>query len=194
MSRPREYDRDDALDAAMRTFWRYGYERTSYPVLEKAMNMNRGSIYAAFGDKQALYFEALDSYIAHRNHRMETGLGNDAAPIKTALQAYFTSVIDFSLGEGEYCGCMLANSAVELGPFDETANERIWNGFLDTEEILVKRLEKAQAQGQLGIEKDARLLAQIFINTLIGIRVTLRMRKDRARAVGIIDETLRLLD
>ena len=194
MSRPREYDRDAALDAAMRTFWRLGYERTSYPVLEKAMNMNRGSIYAAFGDKQRLYFEALDAYITQRNDRMEAGFADAAKPLKASLQDYFSSVIDFSFGEGEFCGCMLANSAVELGPFDQDASDRIWEGFQATENTLYTRLVKAQSAGDLGLDKDVEAISQILVNMLIGLRVTLRFRNDRARAERIVAQTLALLD
>jgi len=61
--RPRAYDPDRALAAAMQAFWRLGYAGTSLEELSAATDMNRPSMYAAFGDKRTLYRKTLDSYI-----------------------------------------------------------------------------------------------------------------------------------
>src|SRR6266404_2093420 len=62
--RPRSFDLDKALEAAMQVFWRKGYEGASLSDLTKAMHINRPSLYAAFGDKEALFRKALDCYVA----------------------------------------------------------------------------------------------------------------------------------
>src|SRR5215212_1579071 len=63
MGRPREFDIDQALDRALKVFWRKGYEGASLPALTKAMGINRPSLYAAFGNKEALFRQAIDRYI-----------------------------------------------------------------------------------------------------------------------------------
>src|SRR6185437_10473382 len=60
--RPRSFDRDDALKRAMMAFWKYGYDATSIALLTEAMGIGAPSLYAAFGDKRALFDEALDCY------------------------------------------------------------------------------------------------------------------------------------
>src|SRR5262245_37830311 len=60
--RPRAYDADAALTQAMTAFWQLGYSATSLEQLSDATDMNRPSLYAAFGDKRALYLQTLDSY------------------------------------------------------------------------------------------------------------------------------------
>src|SRR6185312_6508146 len=60
--RPRAFDAERALDRALNVFWRKGYEGASLPELTKAMGINRPSLYAAFGNKEALFKKALDRY------------------------------------------------------------------------------------------------------------------------------------
>jgi AcrR family transcriptional regulator len=60
--RPRSFDRDKALERAMQVFWRQGYEATSVSDLTRAMGINPPSLYAAFGDKERLYLDALERY------------------------------------------------------------------------------------------------------------------------------------
>ena len=62
MARPRTFDRDEVLDRAVQLFWTQGYERTSVQDLVDSMGIQRGSLYAAFGDKKHLFLEALDRY------------------------------------------------------------------------------------------------------------------------------------
>ena len=62
MGRPREFDPDTAIAGAMQIFWRQGYKATNLPDLLAAMGLTRGSFYKAYGDKQAVFLEALDHY------------------------------------------------------------------------------------------------------------------------------------
>src|SRR5580693_7878419 len=64
VGRPRAFNTDKALDRAMKVFWRKGYEGASLPDLTRAMGINRPSLYAAFGNKEALFRKALDRYAA----------------------------------------------------------------------------------------------------------------------------------
>src|SRR5258708_19962388 len=63
MGRPRSFDIDSALDRVLLVFWRKGFEGTSLSDLTKAVGVNRPSLYAAFGDKEALFRKALDRYL-----------------------------------------------------------------------------------------------------------------------------------
>src|SRR5882762_7096049 len=63
IGRPRAFDLDQALDRALKVFWRKGYEGASLPDLTKAMGINRPSLYAAFGNKEALFRKAIDRYV-----------------------------------------------------------------------------------------------------------------------------------
>src|SRR5258705_13627764 len=62
LGRPRTFDTDKALDKALKVFWRKGYEGASLPELTRAMGINRPSLYAAFGNKEALFRKAVERY------------------------------------------------------------------------------------------------------------------------------------
>ncbi|HZC78142.1 MAG TPA: TetR/AcrR family transcriptional regulator, partial [Ktedonobacterales bacterium] len=64
--RPRSFDREAALERAIDVFWRHGYEATSVSDLTSAMGINPPSLYAAFGDKEKLFLEAVERYQQQR--------------------------------------------------------------------------------------------------------------------------------
>src|ERR1700744_3779832 len=79
IGRPREFDRDAALDAAMLLFWRKGFATTSMSDLCDAMGVRSPSLYAAFGSKEALYLEAMERYVGIQGHLVWDGLGGTTA-------------------------------------------------------------------------------------------------------------------
>src|SRR5213594_2671193 len=90
--RPREFDIEKALDRAMEVFWRKGYEGASLPDLTKAMGINRPSMYAAFGNKEALFRRALDRYAQGPAHYVSDAL--NAPTAREAIERLFFGVID----------------------------------------------------------------------------------------------------
>lgn len=115
--RPREFELDDALDAAMNAFWLHGYESTSMADLVEATGVKKGSLYKAFGDKHALFVSSLERYM----QKMEAEL----APILMSAPTATVAVrrwIEFAQGTGssDECprGCMIVNTISELAPHD----------------------------------------------------------------------------
>src|SRR3954464_15849496 len=102
--RPREYDPDTALRRSLDTFWRHGFSATSLDALGAATGMNRPSLYAAFGDKRALYLAALDRYWAEGRAGLERILGRDT-PLRTALGELYAAAIALYLGGETPRGC-----------------------------------------------------------------------------------------
>src|ERR1700678_2090825 len=117
MARPREFEENTALEAAIGCFWQHGFEATSMRDLSASMGLSAPSIYNAFGDKQALFVRALEHYLDRstrmRLRRLETSL----AP-KEAIHQFFDEIIERSVGDQERKGCFLVNSALEMAPRD----------------------------------------------------------------------------
>src|SRR5271170_3092720 len=91
--RPRAYDREIALTRAMDLFWDRGYAATSLDDLSRAMDMNRPSIYAAFGDKQALYRQALDHYRASVRAAIRE-VFEESRPLRQVLRDFYERAIN----------------------------------------------------------------------------------------------------
>src|SRR5205814_5418 len=89
--RPREFDREAALERAIDVFWRHGYEATSMSDLTAAMGINPPSLYAAFGDKEKLFLEAVERYQQQRR-RSVTKVFDEAPTAEAAMRAWPRSV------------------------------------------------------------------------------------------------------
>ena len=111
MSRPREFDKDAALEGAMDIFWRQGFAATNLPDLLTAMGLTRGSFYKAFTDKETAYLKALDFY--------------DQAVVSTTVETLASCKTDtasaclaqlFAPSPEPRRGCFICNAMVELAP------------------------------------------------------------------------------
>lgn len=117
MARPLEFDRDAALDRAMRVFWRQGYQAASLPDLITDMGISRSSLYAAFGDKRGLMLECLDLF-AQRTLQILARARAGLPPLEALRQFFDRSVVDPPGGKAEW-GCLLVNTVLEMADVDD---------------------------------------------------------------------------
>src|SRR5882724_13552824 len=113
LGRPRSFDPNKALDRAMRLFWRKGYEGTSLSDLTKAMGISRPSLYAAFGDKEALFRKALERYAEGPACHVRESV-NEATARKVVARL-FADTIELIAGTRKPRGCFLVQSALACG-------------------------------------------------------------------------------
>ena len=117
MGRNRGFDTERALDAALRTFWERGYEASSIQDLCRAMEVQPGSVYAAFGAKRDLFAAALRRYV--RTVSTEAIDRISAAPTGTrGLRDYFAHLVDAMVDGDRRWGCLITNSLVEFAGRD----------------------------------------------------------------------------
>lgn len=188
MARPREFDEDAVLDAAIQCFWRRGYEATSVKDLVGRAGITAASLYNAYGDKRALFRTALDRYV-------EGSIGDrikrcEALPPREAIGVFFQEILNRSLDDREHKGCMLVNSALEMAPHD-LEFQGIIAGVLDRIECFFRRcVETGQASGEIDAASSAEVLAQHLLGVLMGVRVLARVRPERALLEGVIAPAL----
>jgi AcrR family transcriptional regulator len=178
--RPRAYDADDALGNATDAFWLSGYSGTSLDTLSDATGMNRPSLYAAFGDKHALYLSTLDRYVEAGVHGMQLALRDDI-PLAQALQRVYDAALALYLPTGDAPrGCFLIGTAVVESKVDEDVRTRLAQGLKAFDREFEKRIRRAQTDGELAADADAAVLARVA--SAIMHSLALRSRSGDSRA------------
>lgn len=125
MARPKAFHPDEALDRALAVFWRKGYEATSVADLVEALGVNRGSLYATFKDKRALFLAALERYDEREIGAVTRHLRNTVGPGRERIQSLFDKIIRRVEERGDRRGCLVCNTAVELAPADAEIERRV---------------------------------------------------------------------
>src|SRR5437667_3316473 len=106
--RPREFDREAALEQAIDVFWRHGYEATSMSDLTKAMGINPPSLYATFGDKEKLFLEAIERYRGNQGEACPYAAEPTA---RSAIEKLLTDLAIEFTDTGHPRGCMMVMAA-----------------------------------------------------------------------------------
>jgi TetR/AcrR family transcriptional regulator, transcriptional repressor for nem operon len=193
MARPRTFDEEPALDAAIACFWRRGYEATSVRDLASAMGIGVPSLYNAFRDKRTLFVRALERYMdgatRDRIARLERTL-----PPKQAIREFIGGVIERSANDRDRRGCFLINSALEVAPHDPELGKEIARRLGEIEAFLHRSIKAGQADGSIPRERDARDIARLLLGVLLGIRVLARSKPGRALLEGVARPALAMLD
>ncbi len=192
MARPREFDEETALEAAMECFWSRGYEATTFRDLIEKTGLTGASLCNAFGDKRALYGRVFDRYVeasvADRIRRCE------ALPPREAIGAFFSEIIKRSLADSERKGCMLVNAALDVAPHDEQFREVVTGALGRIEAFFNACIARGQADGTITAMMPAFVLAKNLLGVLIGVRVLARVRPERQVLEGVVAPVLLLLD
>lgn len=191
MARPREFDEAVVLEAAMLCFWAKGYEATSVRDLAEQMGITAASLYNAFGDKRALYRQALDHYLQLSVHDRIRRL--ERLPPYPAIRAFFNEIIERSVSDKQRRGCMLVNSALELAPHDNEFQKIISKELTVIEHFFRERIVAGQRDGTITSLKQADELAKLLLSVLLGIRVLARTRPQRSVLEGAVKSILSFL-
>jgi AcrR family transcriptional regulator len=169
LGRPRAFDVDLALDKALIVFWKNGYEGTSIADLTVAMGINPPSLYAAFGNKEALFRRALDRYEARRDEIL-----NDAFAAPTACEAMarlLEGTADRLSDRSAPQGCLLVQAALCGGEECDAVRRDLAARRAGGEALVRARLERAQAEGDLAPDASPAALARYVSTVMQGMAV-----------------------
>jgi TetR/AcrR family transcriptional regulator, transcriptional repressor for nem operon len=193
MARPREFDEVTALEAAIECFWHRGYEATSVRDLADKMGISAPSLYNAYGDKHALFVQALERYLDHSTRARIKRL-EDSLPPKQAIRRFLEEIIERSVNDRERRGCFLINSALEVAPHDRKLGALIADRLAEIEAFFYRSIKAAQAEGAVPQDRVAKDLARLLLGVLLGIRVLARSKPERALLEGVARPAFALLD
>jgi len=155
VGRPREFDEEQVLAAAMEAFWRKGYEATSLADLTECTRLNKASLYRVFGDKHQLFMSALKNY-SDIEFRETTAVVSEHASPLTNLRAVVRKVYEDADSDK---GCLMINSMVEMAPHDPEVKLMLKN-FGEQRLLAVQGMVAlAQTVGEIRPELDPQKLA-----------------------------------
>ncbi|MDF1576586.1 MAG: TetR/AcrR family transcriptional regulator [Bacteroidales bacterium] len=170
MPRNKTYNDDQVLEKAMNVFWMYGYEGTSVRLLEKEMGINQFSIYASFKNKKNLFIQALRKY-------REFVIKNSFQPLLqegsgyAELEIFLRNAIVVHRTEEEKKGCLVVNTAGELGEKDPDIAREIIRHYNFVRNMLLRLLQNAVAKKEIPENTDIEKQANFFLGVLQGMSV-----------------------
>ena len=193
MSRPKEFNPDEAIEKAMQVFWHKGYEATSMEDLLSAMDLNRGSLYDTFGDKRQLFMKVMDRYCT-TFVGPKFSLLDQPGPAIPALRRFIHGMIEGALADPQRRGCLIANTVMELAPHEKEIAGTLRQALKMAEDTFFKVLVRAKLQGELKHDKDPRALAGFLTTMMQGTIVMIKagtpadvVRQTAETALSILD-------
>ncbi|TXC71298.1 TetR/AcrR family transcriptional regulator [Sphingomonas ginsenosidivorax] len=169
MPRPRKIDVEAALEAALGVFWRKGYEGTSYADLVAATGAERPALYAAFGNKEALFLQALKRYGSNYGSYVWEALGQPTS--RQVAAQVLEGAAELSTRFPDRTGCLGLNGALAGSDDAEPARQALIAWRAEGETALIKRFEKAKAEGDLPVDAEPATLAAYLLAVAHGIAV-----------------------
>lgn len=189
MARPRSFDPDEALDLARDVFWTKGFQGTSLDDITAATGLAKPSLYAAFGDKNALFLNILDRYHARLVSDAERII-NDGRSAREAIQRWLNGFVPFCSGVRGSRGCLSVNTSAD-GAEQKDVRKKVEAFNRKLEQLLRDRLRADRAQFADGFDPDAT--AHTILAIYLGLMVLAKGAPDSARVRATLEQAARLL-
>jgi len=160
---------DEALEQALLLFWRKGYEGTSLSDLTDAIGVTRPSLYAAFGNKEALFLRALDRYDAGPGSFVPQAM--QAATARGAIAAVLRGAADLHANTANPPGCLMVHGALVGSDESDPVREETRRRRVRFRDAIQERLERGRAAGELPADTDCAALAHYFAAVVRGLAI-----------------------
>lgn len=186
--RPREFDVDHALTAALRVFWSKGYEGASMTDLTDAMGITRPSLYAAFGNKESLFRKALDLY--EREKLCYMGQALEAPTARGVAQRLLQGSLENQTSGDDPRGCLGVISSVACGAEADCIRQEVLERGRIAHQALIERMERAIADGDFHAPVDPEGITKYLTAILQGMAVQAGAGASREDLQRLVDTTL----
>lgn len=187
----KQFDKKQALDKAMEAFWAKGFEATSMQDLVDCTGVNRGSLYATYGDKRALFLSALRAYQSERDQMLAAVA--EAYEPREAIRQVFLSFMHDRQDASAARGCFMTNTALELAAHDPEICSIVADAQDNVASFFHRMVKKGKASGVFRGDLKATEAARGLLASLLGFLVLVRSRNDRAFLQSVADDALRRL-
>ena len=190
MARPRSFDPDEALDLARDVFWQKGFQSTSLDDITAATGLAKPSLYAAFGDKNALFLKVLGRYheriVANAERVLKQG-----PSARDAIERWLTGFVPYCSGTKGIRGCLSVNTAADGISDQKDVRDRVERFNRKLEQLLSNRLRADRAQFSDAFDPDAA--AHTIMAIYLGLMIMAKDAPAAARVRATLNQALKLL-
>jgi AcrR family transcriptional regulator len=190
--RPRGFDEEQAIDSAMRIFWEKSYEGATMADLTEATGLNRSSIHAAFGSKEGLFLKVVKRYWEGPLRYIPKALAEPTLP--RVVEALIRGAVNFLSTPGNPKGCLAIHGALVCGTSGERVMQTMAEWRKTTVNMIKKRIQQGQREGELRGEVNAADYARYIAATMTGLVVQSLNGANRAELTRLADMTLQFLE
>ena len=187
--RPREFDTERALAAALRVFWRRGYEGASMAELTAEMGIAKPSLYAAFGNKEELFKKALDLY--EREKLIYTAEALEEPTSRRMAERLLLGALDMQTSSSNPKGCMGVINSMPCGPEASSIRECVLERPESSRVALIGRLERYRREGDLPDDVDPETLARYITAVVQGLSLQASAGASRTELRNLVDLAVR---
>lgn len=187
------FNEDDAINKAMKVFWRKGFDPASIADLISATGITRGSLYNAFGGKERLFIKSLLKYDQENRRTFLSEMESMDDP-KRAISVFFERIVTETLADTEKKGCFIINTASDLASHGEEVNLIVHNGIRELEAFFRRSIEVAQVRGHISKDVNPVDTAKALLAMLVAIRILGRGVFDKLALTTISAQALRLIE
>lgn len=186
--RPREFDVDEALAAALRVFWTKGYDGASLSDLTHAMGITKPSLYAAFGNKESLFRKALDLY--EREKLAYVGEALQAPTSRAVAEHLLRGALEMQTSGREPRGCMRVISSLACGPEADSIRADLMERRQSSQRALCERMQRAKDEGDLGPTTDVDGLCAYLGAILQGMSIQAGSGATKQQLQALVETSL----
>ena len=188
--RPRSFDRGAALEAAMDVFWRKGFEATSISDLTEAMGINPPSLYSAFGDKEKLFLEAIESYAQRRGDSCPY---EEEATARGAIQRLLEYMAnDLSESSSHPRGCLMMMAAATSANASASLQKILTQKRLAARDHLRLRIKRGIEEGDVPPGTDATALADFYSTVMTGMAMQAKDGVSRKSLLATVEQAMQI--
>lgn len=187
--RPRGFNTEQALKAAMQQFWRVGYEATSLQDLLEVMSLSKSSLYQTFGSKHELFLRSIDFYQRSSADELQASLDNSRTS-KAFLNSFLENVIAESTSRDKK-GCLLVNTINELAYRDKAVSKAVTNGLSNMSNVIQNAIERGKKEGAIKTSKNTDVLVNYIITNVCGLRTLVKSSADKSTLSSVVNIILK---
>jgi TetR/AcrR family transcriptional regulator, transcriptional repressor for nem operon len=192
MSRERNFSVPEVIDRVADVFAEHGYGGASVAMLTDATGLGKQSLYNAFGNKEALYLQAIDCAAARFG--AVAGTMQKAADGRAAINAFFATLVTHCASDDPAARSCIVSAGLLEGIDEPAVRLALQAKWGSTHELLRAAIERGQRDGSIASAAPSAALADLLMSLMSGLRVSARADADRARLASTVALGLRVLD